>query len=303
MGRITVIASVLTATALMTAVSMTPASADSIADYDSYIRNSWQDGWGGVYPYPLGAPQGVAGASVNDFCNRNGFGGGCQLVSFDEESRQVDVDYRRTVSTAPYTNCNEKQVETPSIAYTKTNTATTTVGVSIAVAHSIEIHAGLPVFGGSSSWTFTITASTSYAWGESTSQADTWPVTVNPGYQGWLDWATYHGTAHGIATVVLTGPHPEFNILHGGTYKIVTDIKGDLPEPAVGSPAWYAQPNGSTFLSNFRRLSNAELSRLCPSWQKDSAGNLQEWKGSGPTNGYWVTRSDSGDATPVDFVI
>ncbi|MGW8955567.1 hypothetical protein [Streptomyces sp. NPDC055709] len=315
MRRIAAIAHVLAATSLMTAVSLTPASADSVADIDNYIRNSWQDGYGGLYAAPVSAKS-VLGSTLSDYCNRvgivgrgqGGANGECVLLSFAETARpSFETDYRRRVSSEPYTNCNDREAVPTDLAYTKMKTVTNTVGASISVGVSVNYSVKPFGVGVSGSVTTTVGANYSYSWGESTSVSNTYHIQTPPGYRGSLDFATFHGTAHGIATVeIFNNGYPNNPTMPPtGTYKVITDIKGDLPPADEGSEAWRAQPTYDEFVPDYDRLTNAELKQKCGSWPKDSRGNLLQWVSTGPGyfNGYYVLRPDGDQPPTPDFVL
>ncbi|MEU9015079.1 hypothetical protein AB0D12_36190 [Streptomyces sp. NPDC048479] len=311
MRRITAVANVVAATSVLMAGSVAPASAidDSVAAYDRYVLDSHQDGYGGIYAgFPDVPGDGlIKGATVTDYCNRVGFSSGagqCHLESFHETERtHWEEDYRQIASGKPLTNCNEKAVDNPSVSWSHTQTATHTAGGSISLAKSIGFTSGIPLFSVSSSMTLTVTATYSYAWGESTTKSDTYPVQISPGYEGWLDYAGFHGTAHGVATVTIEPNgdpnNPATELGHGSTFKVITDITGDLPKPPKNQEeAVNAQPVYDRLVTGHRRLSNDELRVACPDWQKDLSGNLLEW--DEPANS-WVRRYDN--PVHVDFIV
>ncbi|MGW2556453.1 hypothetical protein [Streptomyces sp. NPDC001635] len=306
MRRITAIANILAATTLVTVASLTPASADSVTDIDNYFLNTWQDGYGNAgYSGPMGS-RSALGSDVSKYCNWVGIvamkeaNGKCGLIDFAETKRTGYVtDYRRQISPDPYINCNPKHDVPYELAYSKTRSATNSVGTSLSVA--VSVNYGVKPFGVGveGSITTTVGVNYNYTWGESTTESSTYHVDVAPGEEGSLDWFTYHGTAHGIATVaILNNGSP--NMPPTGTYKVVTDITGDLPKPDEKSDAFKAQTTANRYVPHYQRLTNAELANACSNWPKDSHGNLQQWIATGPGeyNGYYVPRPD-GDQEPV----
>ncbi|MGW2556560.1 hypothetical protein [Streptomyces sp. NPDC001635] len=312
MRRIAAIANILAATTLMTVASLTPASAESVTNplppnnqaIDNHFLNGWQDGSGGTWAAPM-TPTSVLGSTVSNYCNRvagivgpqqpGATSNQCVLYGFTETQRtKYDIQYSRRVSTADYVECNEKQRSSgASVSYANTVTTTTTTGKSLSMSSSLTFSANPFGIGVQGSFTTTGTWNWEFSTGISTTKTDSYPVNPDPGYRSWLMYSTYHGTSHGIATVMVMA-NPAAGIPRTGIYDVVTDLSGDLPAPKdPNSDAYRVQPNGVSFSTPTQRLTNAELLQQCPFWYTRN-GVPQEWVADGPgvNNGTYRDRPD-----------
>ncbi|MEU9015920.1 ricin-type beta-trefoil lectin domain protein [Streptomyces sp. NPDC048479] len=174
------------------------------------------------------------------------------------ERQHSDPDYRRRISEVK-TNCGTAD-ESHSLAWAHTNTATHTAGGSLSVAGTVKVSLAPLGVGAEASVTTTVGASYSYAWGESSEVRKTDEVKVRPGYKGWLDYGTYHGTSYGVAEVeVKIVDKTKAPDLGSGRYKIFTAIKGDLPKPV--NPKLQGQTEG--IISQTARMTAAEEHDAC----------------------------------------
>ncbi|MEU9015740.1 hypothetical protein AB0D12_39960 [Streptomyces sp. NPDC048479] len=211
----------------------TPAQGyESITVYDRSILDGWQPGE--VRGYGIGdkIPTPISGRTLSDYCERVGFGNAerqCYLIDFYEEKRlDYTPNYVRPASKDAYFNCTP-ETGTDTIGWQYQKTATNAVGASISLAYTINFKSAPFGIGAESSLTTTVGANYTYTWGTATTESGTKAMPVPTGYVGWWDYATYHGTAQGVATVYINSFEPGAPV---GYFKVVAQIKGDLPEPA-----------------------------------------------------------------------
>ncbi|WP_433456501.1 ETX/MTX2 family pore-forming toxin (plasmid) [Streptomyces sp. CA-142005] len=239
-----------TATSLMAA---SPASAYIVnTPYDTQVLSQ--------YPWPISGYPTVSGKYLSDYCEKVGFGypygtGKCQLLGFYEENRPEYVpNYMRQASEVLF-NCTSNLAQ-QAIGWSFTRTATNTVGASVSVA--VSVNYGVKPFGVGveGSVTTTVAANYSYAWGTASTQSGTTTLNVSPGYVGWFDYGTFHGTAHGVADVYIEDTYTSDAHIRRGVYKVVTDIKGDLPKPE--NPAAVAVQPATGLIAQQRPMTATE---------------------------------------------
>ncbi|MGW8955773.1 hypothetical protein [Streptomyces sp. NPDC055709] len=223
------------AAAIGPAMSSTPGHAyDIVTVYDRSILDGWQPGALRSYATTgmTSIPTLISGKTLSDYCERVGFGDAerqCYLIDFYEEKRlDYKPNYMRRVSKDAYYNCTPES-GTDAIGWQFQKTATNSVGASISLAYTINFKSAPFGIGAESSLTTTVGANYSYSWGTSTTESGEKRMPVPSGYVGWWDYATYHGTAHGVATVFINSLDQGGPV---GYFKVVAQIKGDLPEPA-----------------------------------------------------------------------
>ncbi|MGW8955551.1 hypothetical protein [Streptomyces sp. NPDC055709] len=210
-----------------------------LTDYDRAVlgERGTLNGKPGAFPY-----NGPTNAWATAYCQEHGFGTGmnqCRILSFQEEKRvSWTPNYMRQVSEAtPMLNCSSEPARID-LTWSHSNTATHTAGASISVATTINFKAAPFGVGVDGSVTTTVGANYSYAWGTVSTTGGTNAVSIPAGHIGWLDYADFHGTSHGIADVIIPdyGFFPReqdpFPSRDPYVYRVVTDITGDLPEPS-----------------------------------------------------------------------
>ncbi|MEV6841340.1 hypothetical protein AB0N17_43935 [Streptomyces sp. NPDC051133] len=179
-----------------------------------------------------GTPPLVRNSAANQYCKTYGVGDGygqCKITGFSETSRKSTLNYKERVSDYVF-NCTPSTT-TKTLEWSKTRIIQNSLGTDISLSKKFGISydiLDLIKVGAEVSASIGITYD--YTWGEAESEGGAETLRVRPGYVGWIEYGSFHGTAHGIADVLITRPVLGSGMLPG-SYRVVTDIAGDLPKP------------------------------------------------------------------------